>query len=200
MDSEQTNRFFYWGPLLFKTKVDNYKDMLKKIKKKYNYNKHLSSHINETYFYSTKEFKKDVAKQFNNYINFYEHYYNTTLTNKEYTVQSSWVNFMKAGEYNPPHIHDDDFSCVLYLKIPDLLKKENDSYTGRDASGPGGITFMYGEDRKDCITEVPIQPEEGDMYIFPANLRHVVKPFKSKVTRISLSANFKLKQPINYFS
>lgn len=58
---------------------------------------------------------------------------------------------------------------------------------------------MYGEDRENSITEVPIKPEEGDMYIFPANLKHVVRPFKSKGTRISLSANFKLKESLKTF-
>ena len=92
------------------------------------------------------------------------------------------------------YISGDDFSCVLYLKIPDLLKKENDSYEGRDKSGPGGIQFIYGEERIHCVTGVGLTPEEGDMLIFPANLRHVVNPFKSKCTRISMSANFKLQQ------
>jgi hypothetical protein len=193
------NVFYYWGPLLLKTKVDNYKDILKKIKKEINYNKNLGSHIDETFYYDKDEFKKDIAKQFENYIHFYENYHATTIPNKEYTVKTAWVNFMKAGEYNPPHIHDDDFSCVLYLKIPDLLKKENSNYTGRDTAGPGGITFMYGEDRENCITEVPVKPEEGDMYIFPANLKHVVRPFRSKGTRISLSANFKLKESLKTF-
>tara|TARA_R100000742_G_C4279156_1_gene103072 strand:+ start:4467 stop:5069 length:603 start_codon:yes stop_codon:yes gene_type:complete len=200
MSSEQPNRFFYWGPLLFKTKVDKYKDMLKKIKKEYNYNKHLASHIDETYSYNIKEFKKNVGKQFNSYFNFYEHYYNTTLPSKDYIVEYCWVNIMKAGDSNPPHTHDGDFSCVLYLQIPDSLKKEGDNYVGRDTAGPGGIKFIYGEDRPNCITDVEAKPVEGDMYIFPANLRHVVNSFKSNGTRISMAANIKLKHPVKYCS
>ena len=186
--------FFYWGPLLFKTKIDNYKKILNKVKKEYSYNKNLASHLDETFIFNPNEFKKNIDKAFNNYLNFYETYYNTTLSNKKYDVTASWVNFMKAGDFNPPHTHGDDFSCVLYLKIPDLLKKENDSYEGRDKSGPGGIQFIYGEERIHCVTGVGLKPEEGDMLIFPANLRHVVNPFKSKCTRISMSANFKLQQ------
>ena len=188
------NSFFYWGPLLFKTKIDNYKKILNKVKKKYSYNKNLASHLDETFIFNPNEFKKNIDKAFNDYLNFYETYYNTTLSNKKYDVTASWVNFMKAGDFNPPHTHGDDFSCVLYLKIPDLLKKENDSYEGRDKSGPGAIQFIYGEERIHCVTGVGLKPEEGDMLIFPANLRHVVNPFKSKCIRISMSANFKLQQ------
>tara|TARA_R100000781_G_C4043470_1_gene114858 strand:+ start:204 stop:788 length:585 start_codon:yes stop_codon:yes gene_type:complete len=187
--------FFYWGPLLFKTKIDNYKEILNKVKKEYSYNEHLASHLDETFVFNTNEFKKNIDKAFNDYLNFYETYYDTVLLNKKYKVTASWVNFMKAGDFNPPHTHGDDFSCVLYLKIPDILKKENDSYKGRDKPGPGGIQFIYGEERPHCVTGVGLKPEEGDMFIFPANLRHVVNPFKSKCTRISMSANFKL-QPL----
>ena len=126
------NSFFYWGPLLFKTKIDNYKKILNKVKKEYSYNKNLASHLDETFIFNPNEFKKNIDKAFNDYLNFYETYYNTTLSNKKYDVTASWVNFMKAGDFNPPHTHGDDFSCVLYLKIPDLLKKEKLVVKGRN--------------------------------------------------------------------
>ena len=48
--------FFYWGPLLFKTKIDNYKKILNKVKKEYSYNKNLAS---------TKDLKfKDIRNHF----------------------------------------------------------------------------------------------------------------------------------------
>ena len=33
-------------------------------------------------------------------------------------------------------------------------------------------------------------PTEGDLVIFPANLGHLVSPYKAKVTRISMAANY----------
>ena len=37
-----------------------------------------------------------------------------------------WVNFMKAGEWNPSHAHTGDISaCVTYLKIPKEISEEN---------------------------------------------------------------------------
>ena len=35
-------------------------------------------------------------------------------------------------------------------------------------------------------------PKTGDIFIFPASLKHYVYPFKSKVTRISVSGNLNL--------
>ena len=43
------------------------------------------------------------------------------------------------------------------------------------------------EDR--CISNHSVFPEEGDMYIFPAWLKHWVYPFKTDCTRISVSGN-----------
>ena len=42
----------------------------------------------------------------------------------------------------------------------------------------------------------------GDLYIFPASLKHYVFPFKSPVTRVSVSGNIMFDQDsrIDYFS
>jgi hypothetical protein len=45
-------------------------------------------------------------------------------------------------------------------------------------------------------------PKTGDMYIFPATLKHWVFPFKSLVTRVSVSGNILFDQDsrIDYFT
>ena len=40
-------------------------------------------------------------------------------------------------------------------------------------------------------------PEEGDMFVFPAWLKHWVSPFKSNCTRISVSGNVHDSAPLN---
>ena len=40
-------------------------------------------------------------------------------------------------------------------------------------------------------------PEENDMFIFPAWLKHYVAPYKSNVTRISVSGNVHDSAPLN---
>ena len=67
-------------------------------------------------------------------------------------VDGSLVNFQTCGEFNPPHDHDGNLlSFVIYLSIPEPLKKNNEEYKGRSC-GPGGIQFMYGEGLRDCVS------------------------------------------------
>ena len=39
------------------------------------------------------------------------------------------------------------------------------------------------------MTKKVVVPKTGDMYIFPASLRHSVYPFKGDSTRVSMSGN-----------
>ena len=73
-------------------------------------------------------------------------------------------------------------------EVSEQLKFENSKYKGRSA-GPGGVTFIYGDGPRESVTHHSSFPETGDMYIFPAWLKHWVFPFKSECTRISVSGN-----------
>ena len=54
-----------------------------------------------------------------------------------------------------------------------------------------------GEGGRDCVTYMSHFPEEGDMFIFPAWLKHWVSPYKSDVVRISVSGNIHNSAPLN---
>ena len=105
-----------------------------------------------------------------------------------YYLEKLWVNFQGPNEFNPPHSHGGALSFVIFLKVPTQLRAENKNYKGLSA-GPGGITFIYGDTEDRCISNHSVFPEEGDMYIFPAWLKHWVYPFKTDCTRISVSGN-----------
>ena len=106
-------------------------------------------------------------------------------------IMRAWVNFMVAGEFNPPHTHMScDFSSVLFVKVPEGLKEEHKKFTGT-GGGPGALSFMQGGAQNFSISHINLLPEEGDFYMFPATLTHFVSPFTSKGERISISANFK---------
>ena len=107
-----------------------------------------------------------------------------------------WINYQKPNDFNPPHDHDGKLSFVTYLQIPEEIKKENTNYVGKSC-GPGGIQFVYGNGPRDCITYMSFMPEENDMFIFPAWLKHWVAPFKSDCTRISVSGNIHDSAPLN---
>ena len=114
----------------------------------------------------------------------------------EYILSALWINHQKQHEYNPPHDHDGKLSFVIYLQIPEELKKEQKEYKGKSC-GPGGIQFVYGDGPRDCVTYQSFFPQEGEMYIFPAWLKHWVAPYKSDCTRISVSGNFHDSAPLN---
>ena len=114
----------------------------------------------------------------------------------EYALTALWCNFQRQYEFNPPHDHDGKLSFVIYLSIPEPLKKENEAYTGKSC-GPGGIQFMYGDGPRDCVSYMSYFPKEGDMFIFPAWLKHWVSPYNSDCVRVSVSGNVHDSAPLN---
>ena len=81
---------------------------------------------------------------------------------------------------------------MLYIDIPKQLQQEIKEYEGT-TKGPGAITFMYGEENGQAITTKESVPVNGDFFMFPHNLRHMVNPHKSKCERVSLGINFAVK-------
>jgi uncharacterized protein (TIGR02466 family) len=190
---EKSYNFYYWGPLLFRTKLnkEDLNEVLKLCDKNFTnkINKELAGIIDEEYSIDLQKYFNIIKPYLDNvYKKAFETWYVKSFN--QINIKSAWVNFMKNGEFNPPHTHINCIlSSVLYLQIPEKLKIENKNYIGK-SSGPGSISFTYGEERFLNINIINFFPEEGDFFIFPSNLQHVVFPFKSKVERISIASNF----------
>ena len=107
---------------------------------------------------------------------------------QQYLIEALWANFQGPGDFNPPHSHGGALSFVIFLQIPEELKDENAAFKGL-SSGPGGITFLHGDADAYAINSHSFFPEERDMFIFPAWVKHWVYPYKSDCTRISVSGN-----------
>ena len=114
----------------------------------------------------------------------------------QYNLRALWVNYQGPNEFNPPHDHSDTLSFVIYLDVPEEIHQEQKDYGGK-SSGPGGISFLYGEGTRQAITYQAIMPKTKDMWIFPAWCKHFVAPFRSDVTRISVSGNVTDSVPLN---
>ena len=185
--------FYYWGPLLFKTKIQP--EDLKKCanlcsKKASLVNDTLAGAIKHEHYVSPNAFIKIINPYLNIFAEAYHHWYGKPLTRTN--ILMAWVNFMRAREFNPPHTHPNcDLSSVLFIKIPEALKEEHKKHSNT-GPGPGSLSFTYGEIQSHGISSRFFFPEEGDLFIFPATLTHFVTPFMSEVERISMSANFKL--------
>ena len=204
MTEEKINiSIFNWGPCVIKLKItDTFKNLLltEGEKSKIDFSKRLAGILNKEIGY-TDESRTKIVPLLSQYLGVYDQayqrYVNKPYDKKpEYILTSLWINYQKANDYNPPHDHDGKLSFVTYLKIPEELKKENKEYQGKSC-GPGGIQFIYGNGPRDCITYMSFMPEENDIFIFPAWLKHYVAPYKSDCTRISVSGNIHDSAPLN---
>ena len=112
------------------------------------------------------------------------------VNSSQLTVHSAWYIRSFAGDYNPIHIHTDcELTCVGFLKVPDLSKghKKNGKIPDGvleilSSSGPSA-TAHFENDR------IGFRPKVGNWYLFPANLRHLVYPFRCDGERRSFSIN-----------
>src|SRR6056300_955795 len=124
--------------------------------------------------------------------------------NVDFKADDLWINFMKAGDFNPIHTHDGDYSFVVFVDVPKQLEVEQKKFEGTSVQ-PGALLFEYTQQAKPrwATTGSHVLPKTGDMIMFPALLQHWVCPFKSKVTRISVSGNLRItnkeKLPSDYF-
>ena len=104
-------------------------------------------------------------------------------------LTSAWFNDQKDDEYNPIHNHTGILSGVLYLKIPEYLPSRKNKDTD------GTISFVGNAADTDIImtnSTLTISPKVGDIFLFPALLKHQVYPFRTvggRGIRRSLSFN-----------
>ena len=203
MSEKISIKVFNWGPCVVKCQIKpEYAKILLDESKANNidFRDKLAGQIEDETSYSEEARNKMVpflAQYFGVYDQAYQGFTLKKYDKKpEYVLSALWINKQKKHEFNPPHDHDGKLSFVIYLKIPEELKKENEAYKGRSA-GPGGIQFLYGDGHRDCITYASYFPEELDMFIFPAWLKHWVSPFTSDCERISVSGNVHDSVPLN---
>ena len=201
-----------WGPFVMRTKLPNYivKRLLKdgdKLKKEDSYNKRLAGHLNHQFLYKVETqnwFYREMNPIFNAYREGHCNFHGLENLSIHLLYDDLWVNYMKAGDFNPLHTHGGDYSFVLFLDTPKKLEKEQEKFEGTSGK-PGYLQFEYTQQARPrwATTGTAIKPETGDFYMFPALLQHWVCPFKSKVTRISVSGNLRIdnkdKLPHDYF-
>jgi len=113
---------------------------------------------------------------------------------------NGWFVRQFAGDYNPIHEHTQcDFSCIGYLKIPNHLEQEwerEEKKLGQSSTNKSvtqGLTqFSSGNMSPFMLHTFCLKPKVGDFWLFPAQLQHMVWPFKGKGERRSFSMNIAL--------
>ena len=193
----QQHKYHIFGPYLAEMEVDpNYCAKLLKLGKKLkkSHRQNLVGQIEHEYLYPL-ETEPWIFNQFQIYIDTWiagwRQFSGRLNFNPKYQLTHVWINRMKAKEYNPVHIHTNcDLSFVLWLEIPQRMLKEAKK-NETNACNPGELTFFYGEDHKDVVSQRHFVPKVNTLMIFSADLRHSVMHFNSKVTRTSVAGNIK---------
>jgi len=109
--------------------------------------------------------------------------------------KSAWIVRQFAGEYNPAHIHTEcSMSCVGYLRLPEKIEEEWEEDYKDHYPANGHIEFLHGSSGKMHVHTLMVKPSVGDFFIFPADLIHMVYPFKSEGERRSFSMNIEVHQ------
>ena len=175
----------------------------KKLKTKNDYRKRLAGNLKEEYSYTdvfTKEENIKVREELTWLASVYT-INSEKAINKNFSLKPNeinmlepvWVNFMKSSEWNPAHSHTGDISCVIYLQVPEEIAQENKTSKSSNSSNTpsaGRIEFTYGDNIGFSNSGLMFQPQEKQIFLFPAKLKHMVYPFKAKTERISVSVNF----------
>ena len=202
--------YVHWGPYVMKTSLT--KHIINKLKTegkkaKESYSHKLAGHLDQQYLYPAdvqRWFYDNMTPYIRAYRDGHCKYHNLENLKVELNADDLWVNYMKAGDFNPKHTHGGDYYFVLFLDVPKALEKEAKEFKGSGAK-PGSLLFEFTQQAKPryATTGHSVMPETGDFYMFPAMLQHWVCPFKSKVTRISVSGNMRIvnkdKLPRDYF-
>lgn len=199
-----------FGPYVMKTTVSQ--DILTRLKqdgkgKLQSHHRQLAGHLSTQLLFNEDTiawFYNETASIWDTYRENHCQFHDIPSYRVEMGARELWINYMKAGDFNPPHTHSGDYSFVLFVDVPKSLEKEQQAFEG-SASKPGALMFEYTQQARPrwATTGRTVEPRTGEMYIFPSLLQHWVAPFKSSGTRISVSGNLhianRLELPHGYF-
>ncbi len=121
-----------------------------------------------------------------------------------YSLHKWWVNYQRAGEYNPTHDHHGLWSFVIWMQIPYTHDEQTSDSISRKAginSGHatnGAFEFHYTDifGRPSSYWYDSAKDLEGTLVLFPSCMRHQVYPYYkepgNKDYRITISGNIVL--------
>ena len=153
---------------------------------------------NMLYFNDDKgQIKQSVSDSFVDMFKNLGHDYMSLVPHiKSYQAEliTIWYNDQKKHEFNPIHGHNGrtpvGITGVLYLKVPEGINEGRKVKQFFQGSSAEGRTHIFSNDasqlsRRSFLPKL----QEGDFYIFPYDVQHLVYSFTADVTRRSLSFN-----------
>ena len=131
----------------------------------------------------------DILKWFDSVFDHYLKW--NKIGENQRSINSIWVNEMKANEYNPVHIHQGKLftglSSVMIMKLPTETGIE---YSAPDKPMNGRLQIIGAANGQFSKTDYSPNMRIGDFYVFPYDMRHCVYPFNgTKEKRRTLVCN-----------
>ncbi|MEW9921713.1 TIGR02466 family protein [Marimonas sp. MJW-29] len=101
---------------------------------------------------------------------------------------NAWFNINAKHAYNVPHRHEGFvWSGCYYVTTPKLVGSQSGSI---EFLSPLTVPGEYRQLRAECFTDkISIQPNAGDMLIFPSYLMHWVFPNEANEQRVTMAFN-----------
>ncbi len=162
-------------------------------------NSDLAGHINNSYVLEDKNnqfFNETLQPLTEIYSDKISNLGSNVPTNNAhpYFLNSWWVNYQKAGDFNPIHKHGGVFSFVIWMQIPTHSAEQNKIDIGQNRNGnvisDFEISYVDMEGRIQGHVYKMTPDREGTMLLFPSWMKHQVYPFYNcDENRISISGN-----------
>lgn len=110
------------------------------------------------------------------------------FVNVDTYITAAWVNFNDTRScINYDHVHQDTFSGVFYLQIPEKSGKLVLNNQGINPLWQGGM--LPDKKNKFNCDKLKLDPIEGQIYLWPSYVPHGVEPNDHDDARISISFN-----------
>jgi len=155
------------------------------------------------------DLQEQIYKMAYDYIRAFENSCKKVIIDKDHklTISKMWFLDLQDKDYLQAHEHGDNniLSGIVYLKVPEGLKKEYDTEFPEEQSrdgilvsnANGCIEFTYNPmiipTKLISTSTFLVTPKEGHIYVWPAWLHHTIYPYYGPDIRRSLSFNISAK-------
>jgi uncharacterized protein (TIGR02466 family) len=169
----------------------------------------MNSHIDKSIISKKNDYSSKLVSQIKNEIKITNTFINKNLSKeliknikiylkdsniikiKEIKIINLWVVKQHKNEYNPIHYHNGQLSGVGYLKIPKNMN-ENKMLKNKKIKTNGTIDFINGQRNFLSKSIYNLNPNVGDLILFPNYLMHTAYPFNINAERVSFSFNVEI--------
>ena len=190
------DKVYTWGPPIWQTTLDDsiiegllhHGDQIRN-REEYNAEVDLAMNTHDEWNYPREVvdwFSKEVKIKVADYMELWSKHIDVTYNKwlSKWYIDNLWVNYMQKHDCNPLHDHRGNVSFIVYLNdVPELKNEKQRLNMTNNGPTPGSVMFCHNDQRKYFF------PTKNQFFMFPSNALHMVIPYKSDVTRISVSGN-----------